>query len=115
MQNERNEFIQALRDLALFLECHENAPIPDFTSICTFVQTKEQLVALIRHIGKVEKDAAGSYFWIEKRFGANLKYEVNIERAKVCERKVIGTQTVPAHEEEIVEWECHESLLADAQ
>lgn len=108
---ERQKFVQGLRECADFLDQHPDLPIPgSVTSFCCFANSKEELASFARSMGNCEKHAEGNYFWIERKFGS-IRYEINIERAKVCVRKVVGTITVPAEEKDVVEWECEDSLL----
>lgn len=109
--DERERFIQGLHDVADFLARHPSAPLPQTLTVYSFAQTKDALVSLVRAFGNVDKNAEGSYYWISKQFGP-IRYEVNIEREKVCAKKVVGKQLVPAYEKDVVEWTCADSLLA---
>src|SRR4051812_4960505 len=105
---EREAFIQGLRQFADFLERTPAAPLPTRT-MNAYVESKEALVAVAKS-GSFEKAVLDYWFMLRKRFGP-ISYELNIEREKVCERRVVGTREEPAKTVEIVEWECAESLL----
>lgn len=111
-RRQRAKFIDGLRELADFLEQHAHAPVVKYASINGFAETKEELADIARRIGHAEKKVTGDWYMLEKKFAKYVTYGVNIERVKVCERKVVGTRDIPAHTEEIVEWECKESILA---
>lgn len=110
MDERRKVFIQGLRDFAEFLELNGNAPAPYNITGNVFCVTKAEFTEAARHLGHATKDANGEYFWLTKKFGP-IAYEVNIARNEICKRKVVGVRDVPAHTEEIVEWECAESIL----
>jgi hypothetical protein len=113
MSDERQALIQGLRDFADFLESNEGVPTPCGSGFDAFVQTKEELAAAARAIGNSTKEVLNQWYYLHKAFGP-VRYDVNIAREKVCVKKVIGTKTVPQHTEEIVEWECSDSILGEA-
>lgn len=76
------------------------------------------LATLARHFGKARKEANGDSFWLSVDFGLVRIACFARDRDEVCRRVVKGTRRVPtrvipAHDEEIVEWEC-DPLLAHA-
>lgn len=114
MADDRKEMIQGLRDLADFIEQNEAAPVYGGLCLDVFVETPEELATITKRMGYVEKRGSGSFFYITKRFGP-VRYEINIAREKVCIKKIVGTKTIPEHTEDVVEWECAESILATGQ
>jgi hypothetical protein len=67
----------------------------------------------------VRKDYSGNYFELHLDIGA-IDYEIWCTREAVCEKRIIGTETVTEKiavkfeereiEKEIVEWDCHPLL-----
>ena len=113
--SDRLNDISHLRELADFLEVNPLVPVPPINRD-VFVRTKEELIAIAKNGGTVEKGTAGDWFFLRYRLSPHNSLEINIDRDKVCERIVVGKKPIPekfipAHEEEIVEWKCPESLL----
>lgn len=108
----RDETIQGLRALADFLAEHPDVPLPSLT-LNAFVDTKAEIAAIAR-VAPWGKNHNGDWFFLTRSFAGTVRLDINVPRGQVCERVVIGQRTVPAHEEDIVEWKCDESLLADA-
>lgn len=117
------DLIQGLRDLADFLETHPQpeAQYAHNVTLSVFV-TPEELTERIRGAGTVEKVAAGEWFWLRRAFGPHVVLDWTVAREKICRRVVVGTRVVPAtpealvaaqpeRVEEIVKWECPESIL----
>jgi hypothetical protein len=111
-QKERAEFIRGLREFADFLERNREAPCPLRGMFNVFAETRERFGELARLIGgrldKVYTDTRWAVLC--RRFGP-IRYELNIHREMICERRVVGTkvvpeQVIPTHVEEVVEWEC---------
>jgi hypothetical protein len=111
----------ALRQIADWYEVHPDAPMPSGgyqnLSIYDFDATPEQ----IRAIGAAKKEYSGSlFYYVVESENFTIKFIAN--RADVCTQKVVGfreipeqfveAHVIPAKREEIVEWECRESLLA---
>jgi len=106
-ETRRAEFVAGLRELADLLEKHPDIPEP-IMSANAFVDTREELAKVAR-LGFWEKCEQGEWFILARNFSAGLRLEVNINRSKVCKRKVVGTRVVPARPErteEIIEWIC---------
>lgn len=62
-------------------------------------------------IGDVEKAGSnGASTEVRRSFGS-VDVRVWTPSSQVCEKVVVGTREVPAHIEEIVRWECPDSLL----
>lgn len=110
-RNEREATIQGLRDLALFLECHDKAPLPFVYQMTAFVEDDADLREVALAVGSANKEFNHEWLYLKKQFGP-VGYAVSIQRERVCAKKVVGVREVPAHTEEIVEWSCSESLLA---
>lgn len=114
-EEARMDFIKGLRSLADFIEKNEALPVPYDSPFNIFVDNKEDLRRLQRIVGgKLSKDATDTFFYLRRAFGP-LRLDININREEVCERIVIGRRTVPEHEEEIVQWRCADSILADEE
>lgn len=111
---DNKEYVHSLRLLANFYEHHPDTPKVrlDFTIYVDGGRAKA--LELIKDIGNVDKEYTLYYFHIKKRLG-NAILSFAFDRGAVCERKVIGKKQVeevniPAHEEDIVEWDCHPLL-----
>lgn len=113
--------VAGLRACADWLEANPAAPLPYDPKLQIFsVNTKAEVAALARHMGQCEKMADESMFRVVKWFGP-FRVEGVAYREQICERIVVGTQTVavpevkaqPARIEvrEVVEWKCG-SLMA---
>lgn len=117
------KLIQSLRALADFYEQRPEFPLPVISNLNAFPQESE-LAAIARRVGKAAKRVAGggSYFTISKSFGA-ITLDFNWTRDQVCERVVVGRETVeekvPVHttyetrkvERDKVEWHCPKSVI----
>jgi hypothetical protein len=115
------EYVDSLRQIADFYEANPECPLPGGTIFyIDAVHGKEEMSNVARIFGSCEKSVDTSFYNLIKVFGS-LKLWAREWREKICTRKVIGVQFVPekyipgtlieAHEEEIVEWDCPESLL----
>ena len=108
---DRQAFIQGLRELADFLETREAVPLPNgFFSRYTF---PTDFAAAAKALGSFEKAPSKDFFGAERKFGP-ITLRVFTDRSAVCTRKVVGTRTIHAEPErtvEVVEWECNESIL----
>ena len=123
---DKSVFYRAIAD---FYEQHPELPFgdmwiwePSFRIRLDKERAKEQL----RAIGSFDKIYEGDSFVAVKEIGG-VKVKCWMDRDAVCERVVTGTRHVEAelvpeyvtparlieaHEEEIVEWKCPESILA---
>lgn len=115
MDQSRSKYVEGLRSLADFLAEHPDVPTPN--DCLGVVTDKAGAVAWARAYPKVEKDWLSNYLILRGMEFGGLHVEVYTERQAVCRRIVKGTRQVPerivpAHEEDIVEWECDEPLLA---
>jgi hypothetical protein len=115
-RQERQEKIDSMKDFLLFLETHPDFPVPvTFTQQYGFFDTKKELVAITRQLGKVKKVQISEYYSVEKSFGL-VSYTAYIAREKVCRAVVTGKRWVQGrivnpHEEDVVEWICDDPLL----
>jgi hypothetical protein len=111
----KSEFISALREMADFFESHPGVPAPTgLATLYYWSETKEELADIARALGNAKKYYSNDYFGLHREFGP---FEVMwiIRRGLVCRRVVVGTRTLPAVPEHIVEdvrWECDDPLLA---
>lgn len=111
----------ALRQIADWYERHPDAPIPlggcQNLSVYRFDATPEE----IRAIGPAKKVYAGNLFKYTVE-SENFTIEFVANRSDVCLPKVVGfreipeqfveAHVIPAKREEIIQWECKESLLS---
>lgn len=114
---KRQPLIDGLREFATFLEQNPDVPTPYVSapSFSYFVDTREEMQAFARMLGDTEKEYINEYFYLKKFFGP-VRFDVNSYRSLVCEKRIVGTKTIPAQPErteQIVEWECA-SIFGDA-
>jgi hypothetical protein len=99
MTTDRSQYIAGLRELADLLEQHEELELPysgyrSAMSVIPADNQLEQVAAWARALpGRVEKRVRSGYFDIDGNL-AGLKITVIADRDKVCERVVVGTETV---------------------
>jgi len=122
----RTEYIAGLRELADILYANPDLPLPYHGDLAQLLwipglvdDQKEQAAAFTRAIpGKVDKQPRGDAFDLVGKI-RGLAVCMILDRDQVCERVVVGTETVtvPAteaveaqpervEEREIVRWEC---------
>jgi hypothetical protein len=104
MTTDRAEYVAGLRQLADLLEQHDELPLPHDGSATKLLLSflgdddpKSALVAAARVIpGKLDKNVWGNYFDLDATLGGpqGLKIKLCAFRDDVCERVVVGTETV---------------------
>jgi hypothetical protein len=121
-------------DLEKLLEfCKANGDLPASASGSTIYlhlsgddeTQRAHLAQYVRALGNVSKKPLDDVLWVDGRFGS-LQLSICCRRAAVC-HKVVKTKLVPeqvlpaseakvipAHEEEVVEWDCG-SILAPSE
>ena len=108
--------VRGLRAAANWLEMTPDVPLPYNPKLQIFsVNTKEEIAAVARQMGKCDKVFDSDIFSMVKWFGP-FSIECVAYRSQVCERVVVGYETVeipaqpakPAEilSREIVEWKC---------
>ena len=108
---KNKEYAHKLVKLAAFLE--KNADFPQPGKITQYM-TEEEFTTFIRDIGPFKKEYTDAFVHINP-IGLENVFSILIDRQTVCTRKVVGTKEVPervipAHVEEIVEWDCKPML-----
>lgn len=123
------EFVKSLRLLADWYEQHPELPLPYELGNPMFVflygKTEDRVKEILREIGSFEKvfdEPSKGDFSAVKTIG-EFKLKFHTSREMVCTPRVVGTRLVErevipaqpkrvieAHEEEIVEWDCHPIL-----
>lgn len=111
-----------LRALADFYEERPNLPPPYIASWspATVYLRQETAIEHLKSIGSFEKEFVGESFKAVKMIGGR-RVEFSVDRNAICEKVVVGTrhvdawmrpaELVEAHDEEIVEWKCPESIF----
>lgn len=107
---ERQQVIAGLRDLARFLEDQPDVKVFPHIGMVVPFKDREEFAVTALALGRAEKKHDSHYFSLVRHFGPYVRYEAFIACEKVCTRLVVGTrdvveQVIPAHTEEIVEWE----------
>ena len=110
MKNDRQALIDGYRALADWLKENPDMPTPAQSGLVP-VGDREEFLRLAKRMGFATKDANGKWYSVVRHFGPAVRYEIFINREKVCEKTVVGTREIQAHTEEIVEWTCSDSLL----
>lgn len=116
-----SEIAKGLRELADFIDAEDGEiggrmSAPTMNIFLPLEEQREELAKAARWIGAAEKIPFGDFYLLRRKFAGGVKLDVIANRDKVCERRVVGTRRiprriVPAHEEEIVEWDCPDSIL----
>lgn len=125
--------VNGLRELADFIEAHPDLPWSDVYPgtfewrVNVFVgNDAEKFAAFAASGGRWDKstyasDGEDGIFMVTRTFGGGVSLQVVTNRNAVCERKVVGVETVEVPdpdapkvtvEREVVEWECR-PLLAE--
>ena len=120
-EHPHRELIDGLRQLADFIEQHEDSVTNNETVDVISVQPITEVVG--RHYGLLTKDADDTFFRLRKRFGKRVSIRWIQGRENVCKRVQVGTKVIPATPATVVEipaqpekvvplfeWECPDSL-----
>ena|SRR5437867_3780382 len=118
-ENEQEQKkIDGMRQMLDFFEQHPEIKLPYFYGPDVYFDKPADLFPVIEACGKLEKHFVGSSFYLRKTFDGGIHIDFNVARENICEKKVTGVRHVPAstytteaHDEEIVEWSCPDSLL----
>lgn len=116
------QYAESLRMIADWFEAHPEVPLPyrahDF-GYQHLSTTQESMARIARAMGACKKEYTDSgLFHLKRDFGA-VTVDAFCSRTEVCKRKVVGSkhmpeQVIPAHDQDIVEWECFEEPLLAA-
>lgn len=127
LTDQQRTWINDLRALTNFLEAHP-ALIPRLgLRVLHPVNNAEAMRSITRGAGRWTKAAYGDWFNLDQSIGVH-GISVYAERANVCERHVVGTKAVEVRDpemmkgvpfvtvlEDVVEWVCPDSLLAETR
>ena len=118
---ERQDFIEGLRQLADIYDRNPQLDVPSYLPTWwIFTFDAETFVRQIGAFGSGAKKYDGE----DIQFIPNVLLDLKIQckREKICERRVVARRMVPekripetvipAHEEEVVEWDCRPVLAA---
>jgi hypothetical protein len=92
----REQYIQGLRDLADWLDAHEEFEINEYMDGCiaiNYVQTKEELAERARQFGPGKKFDDTYSIGLERSFGPH-GVSLNIGKEQSCERIQVGVKEV---------------------
>lgn len=112
----RQDYINALRRVADVLEAHPELDREIYpSSAWVFCNDPAKFAAYVRAFGAGGKEFRDEDLEFRPEYCGEV-FAVNCKREQICERKVIGRrqvperripeQVIPAHEEDIVEWDC---------
>jgi hypothetical protein len=119
------EYADGLRAIADFFEQHEEIGLPHDAEYFSYfsAQTKEEMALLSRALGSCNKKYGDWQFILSRNFGA-VTFRAIVSREQICKRVVVGKKAIPghvlpakpeeyipAHEEDVIEWQCDEPLL----
>ena len=126
-EEERQAWIQGLRDIADLIEGTPEIPLPCEANFDVWFYGEDAAaqMATVRRLigGRFDKETTGdgSYLWLRRHFGPHT-LDLSTPRETVCERVVLGTETVEipdpqapkvSVERDVVEWVC--SPLLDSE
>ena len=114
------EYAQGLRGIAEWYETHPDIPIPHDTiiSIYGLQDSKEEAVRIIEALKPCRKEWQGDFLKITRDFGGTtLKFV--FRRIAICTSRLVRVERIeavfiPAHDQNIFEWDCEPALLAGA-
>lgn len=72
--------------------------------------TKEQLSKWSLILGTFKKEFSGSIMYLRKDFISIMFYRDLVCKRVVKEKKLVPEIYIPAHEEEVIEWDCNPIL-----
>lgn len=122
------EYAAGLRELADWIEAHPEVDTPSREFTVYSLNTKQEAADCLRALTPCKKEYKADNFFLSREFGP-ITLSFMFYRNAICTKRVIGTKEVgtqvipsrftpeeiiPAHTEEIYEWDCGESLLAQA-
>jgi hypothetical protein len=124
--NNRSDFIAALRKIALVLEANPDLRIPYFgTQVIRCESVDEIRSNVLAYGGHWTKNSTDSEYEMVCRLHNNLSLMIYASHEKVCERVVVGVKhvpetvvpaepekVIPARDEELVKWICP-SVMAE--
>lgn len=120
---ERQDFINGLRELAAIYEQKPWLEVPYISTAWIFTHDAETFVQQIAAFGSGAKKYNGEDIEFIPNIILDLK--INCKREQICERRVVATkhvpekvipaQVIPAHDKEVVEWECRPVLATKKQ
>lgn len=118
-----SDYVNGLRRLADFYEANPTAKLPyegDSGTMNVFCWTAEDFALIVSAFGNGAKRFEDERLLFLPDIGLNL--QVHCDRGQICERRVVGTRhvaeqvvperVIPAHDEDIVEWDCKPVLAA---
>lgn len=111
------EYANGLRQIANWYEAHPEVPQPHQNFQVFTARTRAELECVVRAMESCKKvqDPNLNLFRLCRDFGG-IRVEFITSLSEVCTKRVIRTETVPEHvipacTREIIEWDCHSSLL----
>ena len=119
------EYVAGLRELADWIEAHPDIARPGTRFSVYPSNTKAEAAACLAALMPCKKEYSDECLYIVREFGP-ITLSFAFLRRSVCTRRVVGTkhvevhvipsrftaeQVIEAHDEDIVEWDCGESLL----
>lgn len=98
-REQRAAQITGLREVADFLEQHPELPMPSgLNYMGRHLNSRDELVAAARALGRADKDFSTDYAQIKRTFSGGVALAYQAVREQVCERVVVGTRKVVVEE-----------------
>lgn len=116
-EHEQKEMVSSLRAFADFLETHPTVELKDQRFLIYYI-TREEIAQYAKLGGWTKQYDGNDWFGLKRTFGS-IELYVYTDRDQVCRKIVVGQREVPAmpateaRTEDIIEWVCDESLLAE--
>ena len=116
LMNELVDFVELLKKLG-------DMDLDTDVSLWVRARDSQELKIMARRIGgPFEKSQTDRSFFLDRQFSKHIRIHIAIWRAAICTRVVsekrvaakpeIVLPAVPEHLEEVVTWECPDSILA---
>lgn len=125
--SEHTAYAAGLRELADWIEAHPDIALPAKEIRVYSLNERDEAAAVLRALKPCRKEYSDNMFDIKRDFGA-VTLDFVFYRDRVCKARVVGQKEIPevrepaktieipekiipAHTEDIIEWDCGEPLL----
>jgi|SRR3972149_6079253 len=125
--DKHTAYANGLREIADWIEAHPTIALPMKTINVFAANEREEAVEILAALKPCAKEYNDEMFYLKRRFGP-ITLSFIFYRAKVCVARVVGkkeipevnepektivipAKIIPAHTEDIIEWDCEKPLL----